>query len=78
MRKKEPENVKVRENRLRRMADRRGYRLDKSRARDPQALTYGGYQLINLEHGGCDCGWGNAGRGYAATLDDIEEFLTGG
>jgi hypothetical protein len=32
---------KVRENRLRRMAERQGFRLVKSRTRDPLALTYG-------------------------------------
>lgn len=67
---------KVRENRLRRIADRRGLRLERSRARDPQALTFGGYQLINLQTGSCECGWGNAARGFAASLDDIEEFLS--
>jgi len=66
---------KTRENKLRRMADRYGLRLLKSRARDPRALTYGGYQLVNIQTGACDFGWGNAGRGYAASLDDIEEFL---
>ena len=69
-------NEKVRENKLRRMADRQGLKLLKSRARDSRDLTYGGYQLVNLQTGGCDFGWGNAGRGYAASLDDIEEFLT--
>jgi hypothetical protein len=68
-------NQKVRENRLRRMADRQGYRLEKSRARDPRDLTFGGYQLINIEIGGVDFGWGNANRGYAASLDEIEEYL---
>jgi hypothetical protein len=67
---------KVLENRLRRMADRQGYRLQRSRARDPRDLTYGGYQLINLESGGVDFGWGNANRGYAASLKDVEEYLT--
>jgi len=67
---------KVRENLLRRMADRQGYKLLKSRARDPRDLTFGGYQLINLQTGGCDFGWGNANRGYAAPLDDIETWLT--
>ncbi len=67
---------KVLENRLRRMADRQGYRLLKSRARDPRDLTFGGYQLVNLQSGGVDFGWGNATRGYAASLEDIEEFLT--
>ena len=35
----------VRENRLRRVAQRRGFRLVKSRRRDPRAIDYGGYQL---------------------------------
>lgn len=67
---------KTKENLLRRMADRQGLRLLKSRARDPRDLTYGGYQLVNLQTGGCDFGWGNAGRGYAASLEDVEQFLT--
>ena len=45
---------KTKENLLRRMADRQGLRLLKSRARDPRDLTYGGYQLVNLQTGGCD------------------------
>jgi len=69
-------DTKVRENRLRRMADRHRLRLMKSRARDPRDLTYGGYQLVDVEHGGVSFGWGNANRGYAADLDDIEDFLT--
>jgi hypothetical protein len=67
---------KTRENRLRRMADRQGYRLAKSRARDPRDITFGGYQLENLETGGCDFGYGNADRGFAADIDEIEAFLT--
>lgn len=67
---------KVRENRLRMMADRQGLRLLKSRTRDPNALTFGGYQLVDLQNGGCVCGWGNAGYGYAASLDDVEEYLS--
>jgi len=67
---------KVRENRLRRMADRQGLRLLRSRARDPRDITYGGYQLVDLQVGGCVLGWGNADRGYAATLNEVEEFLT--
>ena len=38
---------KVRENRLRRMADRQGYRLVKSRRRDPRARDYGTYGLVD-------------------------------
>jgi hypothetical protein len=38
---------KSRENRARRIAERRGYRLEKSRRRDPRATGYGRYQLID-------------------------------
>jgi hypothetical protein len=38
---------KGRENRARRIAERRGYRLEKSRRRDPRATDYGRYQLID-------------------------------
>jgi hypothetical protein len=43
MKKKDP---KVVENRLRDTLRRRGYRLEKSRRRDPHALTYGRYWII--------------------------------
>lgn len=66
---------KVRENRLRRMAERQGLRLVKSRRRDPNALDYGMYALTNetncIVYGTSNSGW------YDATLDDIEEYLTG-
>jgi hypothetical protein len=39
---------KVRENRLRRMAERQGLLLRKSRRRDVRALDYGTYMLIDL------------------------------
>jgi hypothetical protein len=39
---------KVYENRLRRVADRRGYRLEKSRRRDERAITFGLYRLVDL------------------------------
>jgi hypothetical protein len=65
---------KVRENRLRRMAERQGYGLMKSRARDPRDITYGGYQLIDIQTS--VAGWGSANRGYALDLDGVEEWLT--
>lgn len=70
------EEDKVRENRLRRKADRMGYRLLKSRRRDPAALEYGGYMIVDVETGGAVAGTGNAGRGYALSLDDVEEWLS--
>jgi hypothetical protein len=69
------ETEKVRENRLRRKLDRMGLRLMKSRARDPDALTYGGYQIVDVETGGAVAGWGNANRGYALDLDGVEGYL---
>jgi hypothetical protein len=39
---------KIYENRLRRVADRHGYRLEKSRRRDERAITFGLYRLVDL------------------------------
>jgi hypothetical protein len=72
---------KVRENRLRRMAQRRGYLLIKSRRRDPGALDYGLFVLVddtagNRVHGAAAVT--NAfDRGEGMTLDDVEEALSG-
>jgi hypothetical protein len=63
---------KARENRVRRMAARRGLMLQKSRRRDPRAWDYGSYWLVDAErntlafpdeHGG--------------SLDDMERYLRG-
>ncbi len=69
---------KVRENRLRRMADRQGYRLVKSRSRDPRAVDFGLYALLDSRTGGAvnpaiadrwTCSW---------KLSDVEDWLTQG
>jgi hypothetical protein len=58
---------KVRENRLRRLAARQGLQLEKSRVRDPRAVTYGRWfvvqdnMLLTSEHG--------------MTLDEVAVFL---
>lgn len=65
---------KVMENRLRRKADRMGFRLVKSRRRDPDALDYGCYALIDHEFGGCAFGQGPTGL-PGASLEEIEAFL---
>jgi len=65
---------KVRENRLRRMAERRGFLLKKSRRRDPGALGFGGFMLVNAETNAVVLG-GHPFE-YSADLDDIEAFLT--
>jgi hypothetical protein len=68
------QDEKVRENRLRRMADRQGMRLVKSRTRDPRAVDYGGYMLVDLATNGVVAGTGAIGRPHWS-LDDVEEFL---
>jgi hypothetical protein len=64
--------TKVRENRLRRMASRQGLRLEKSRQRDPMALDYGKYRLVN----------GRPGHIYVfigqGDIDQVEEWLESG
>jgi hypothetical protein len=74
----EEQEVKVRENRLRRAAERQGLRLEKSRRRDSHALGYGTYQLVDantnalVAHGLPST---RAGA-YGLTLDDVEQELT--
>ena len=66
---------KVRENRLRRVADRQGLRLVKSRRRDERALDYGLYALIDkkTKYGIFEPVGGSP---YVAALDEVEEYLT--
>lgn len=57
---------KVRENLLRRMAERQGYTLHKSRRRDPRATDYGTFTLTPAK-----------GKPRVFTsVDEVEQFLT--
>ena len=64
---------KTRENRVRRVAQRQGLALMKSRRRDPRAFDYGTYMLVNpqtnfvVESG--------SQSGYGLSLDDVEDRL---
>jgi hypothetical protein len=62
---------KVRENRLRRMAERQGVRLVKSRRRDPRAVGFGRYQL---DDGTAPL---TVDAAYCLTMDDVERRLLG-
>ena len=62
---------KVRENRIRRVLKRQGYRLVKSRRRDPQALDYGDYMIVDERK--C-CILGKDPWSFSATLDEVEEW----
>ncbi len=64
----------VRENRARRMADRQGLRLEKSRRRDPKALTFGTYQLVDQFRDTLVLG--DTRHGYGLDLDAVEKYLS--
>lgn len=70
------QETKVRENRLRRAADRQGLRLVKSRSRDPNAMDFGLYALLDHQNGGAinpslanrwTCSW---------TIEEVERYLS--
>lgn len=63
---------KVREDRLRRAAKRQGLRLEKSRLRDPRAIGFGGYMLVDNN---TDAVVG--GASYSLDLDAAENYLIG-
>ncbi len=69
---------KSRENRLRRAADRQGYQLSRSRSRDPRAIDYGLYALIDPQTRGTV----NAAIAdrwtHSWTLDEVEHWLLHG
>lgn len=65
---------KVRENRIRRMAQRQGLRVVKSRRRDTNAIDFGYYFIVDIEHNCVVAGCGNIGRAIF-TLDDVEQWL---
>ena len=64
---------KVRENKMRRVADRRGYRLLKSRRRDPLAIGYNGYMVVAVETKAVVLG--GIPRPFSATLEAVEGFF---
>lgn len=69
---------KVRENRLRRMADRQGLALHKNRRRDPRARDFGLYWLRWVEAADPENShdaWVGYPRGF--DLDQVEAYLTG-
>jgi hypothetical protein len=65
---------KVRENKLRRAAGRQGLTLMKSRRRDPRAVGYGTYMLVDAATGNL-VAWAG-GDGYGLDLDQVERALS--
>lgn len=64
---------KVRENRLRRMAERQGYKLAKSRRRDTRAYDYGTWTIVEPRTNTLVAG----GKYGTMDLDAVEAWLTG-
>ena len=67
------QETKVKENRLRRIAQRRGYRLEKSRRRDPKAIDYDGFMLVDALKNFAVFGYHPFA--YSASIDDVESYL---
>jgi hypothetical protein len=68
---------KIRENRLRRMAERQGLELRKSRRRDPRALGFGRWMIVDPYSNAVVVGAGPTGE-PDLDLDDVELYLTKG
>ena len=68
--------MKVRENKLRRKADRMGLRLTRSRSRDLDAIDYGLYALIDHQTGGATHPALAQRWVHTLTLDEVEQYLT--
>lgn len=65
---------KVRENRLRRMAARQGYQLAKSRRRDPLAVDFGVYWIVDPNSNAIVAG--DPSNGGGMDLDTVEKWLS--
>lgn len=67
--------IKVRENRLRRMAERRGLAIEKSRQRDPGGREYGTYRVVD-PYSDNKVVAAEFNREYGLSLNRVEEVLT--
>jgi hypothetical protein len=61
------------ENRLRRAAQRQGLALEKSKVREPRALTYRNYRLVNVATGAVALA--DDTTGFGLTLTEVAEAL---
>jgi hypothetical protein len=70
------QSEKVRENRLRAMATRQGLAIQKSRRRDPMAIDFDRWMIVDLFTGKPVAGTG-PGNLPNMTLDGVEAYLRG-
>ena len=66
-----------REARLRSTAERQGLRLFKSKRRDPRAIDYGTYILVDVTTNTVVCGGTDGGFQNGLDLDAVEQALNG-
>lgn len=66
---------KVLENRLRRVASRRGMTIYKSKRRDPNSIDFGGFMLCDAATTIIIVGGGDFP--YSASLEDVRQHLEG-
>jgi hypothetical protein len=64
---------KVLENRIRRVAQRRGMKVVKSRRRDSRSVDYGGYMLIDVATNSVILG--GSPIAFSATAEEIDSYL---
>lgn len=64
---------KEKENRLRQMAERRGFSLEKSRRRDREAPDFGRFRIIGAVENSVV--FGAEPYAFSATLEDVEKWL---
>lgn len=67
------QSLKVRENRVRRVASRRGMEVQKSKRRDERAIDFGGYMLVDTASNSVVMG--GDPHPFSASLEQIEEWL---
>jgi L-alanine-DL-glutamate epimerase-like enolase superfamily enzyme len=63
--------AKNKEDKLRRLAARLGYRLEKSRTRNPNRPEFGGYMVVDIQTNGVVHGFGEAFQ-YTAVFGMVE------
>lgn len=68
------QDEKARDSRLRRIARQQGLRLVKSRSRNPLAIDYGGYMIVDAASNVVLAGELNTPM--AMSLDAVERYLT--
>jgi len=78
------DSIETVEHRLRETLKRRGYRLEKSRRRDPHALTYGRYWIILEKQMPYSTAFlvpaseGDPDRAFTMTLDQVDAWCRSG